>query len=71
MAYTGSFQIFKSDKKTRVKKLGVDSKNRRHGGQRVGNFRYLDICFEVFDKAMSALVTPPIGNRVVGVSVSV
>ena len=45
--------------------------NRRHGGQRVGNFRYLDIELEVLDKAMSALVTPPIGNRVVGVSVSV
>ena len=49
----------------------MDSKNRRHGSQRVGNFRYLDIELEVLDKAMSALVTPPIGNRVVGVSVSV
>ena len=49
----------------------MDSKNRRHGGQRVDIFRYLDIYFEVLDKAMPVLVTPPIGNRVVGVSVSV
>ena len=35
----------------------MDSKNRRHGSQRVGNFRYLDIELEVLDKAMSALVT--------------